>query len=683
LRAGRLPNIGLWKEFSLQACVKLNFEAISMTNAFQSKTSINPLRRSRPPGEGELIAVFQLMGDAALLVDTSRDSVVQATPAFLKLTAYAQNEVLGRPPREFFPDLPEQTLAGEDTFHTLLERRGRPPLAVSVMPRTLDPTGAWRVLLCHPHEDPHHLAIQQMERFQESLSRINLQALPTDSQSAQSSLVKVMEITQNLFEADVAGVYQIDPGGQSFSILAGSGEIGLLPARISISDQMQLSRVNLWKPGRRVQTELHRKARVEGLSYVTSAPLGAHGLLVIAAHQREPAMHQEMTLQVMAERVGSLIRSYEQFGELRARLQEFENELKVWQQAVESAKEGILFLGPDLTVRRMNPAAEWMLGYADREVRNQAVESILIGPERLVPALQDALDGVPTHNMGVVSLHRRDGHSFPAEIQVIPVQNQDVEGDGGSMAVMVGFRDVSANEEIRQRTQQLEQRAVLGEVTAVFAHEVRNPINNISTGLQLLAVKLPPEDPNQDNIARLINDCTRLSHLMESVLNFSRQVEHKFQEVDLEMLLKRILDRWTPRMNNVNVTWFFHYEDNTPHALGDPRSLEQVFTNLISNAVEAMSSRGGSLAVRVMPYHQLPGHPQVEVTVSDDGPGIPDEIREKIFDPFVTTKSQGTGLGLAITKRIVTAHHGFIRLNTFPGGTVFHVLLSAYQGESS
>jgi len=123
--------------------------------------------------------------------------------------------------------------------------------------------------------------------------------------------------------------------------------------------------------------------------------------------------------------------------------------------------------------------------------------------------------------------------------------------------------------------------------------------------------------------------------------------------------------------------------------LADPRSLDQVFTNLVGNAVEAMSAAAESaapgaektLAVRVAPYNQPGGRPQVEITVSDNGPGIPDSIRERIFEPFVTTKQQGTGLGLAITKRIVTAHHGSITVNSFPGGTVFRVLLLAYEGE--
>jgi two-component system, NtrC family, sensor histidine kinase AtoS len=111
--------------------------------------------------------------------------------------------------------------------------------------------------------------------------------------------------------------------------------------------------------------------------------------------------------------------------------------------------------------------------------------------------------------------------------------------------------------------------------------------------------------------------------------------------------------------------------------LGDARSLEQVFTNLISNAVEAMSKNGGTLAIRIAASDLIANRPQVEITVSDSGPGIPEEIRERLFEPFVTTKTRGNGLGLAITKRIVTAHQGTIQVNSFPGGTVFHVYLPA------
>ncbi|MEJ5202928.1 MAG: ATP-binding protein, partial [Anaerolineales bacterium] len=342
----------------------------------------------------------------------------------------------------------------------------------------------------------------------------------------------------------------------------------------------------------------------------------------------------------------------------------------------DSTKQGILVLGNDLSITEINSSAEIMLGYAGGEVIGQAVENVLIGPDGLMPALAAARHGIPTHNLGTVLLHRRNGQAFPSHVEIIPVLRDDE-----TMGIIVLIEDISENEQIRLRTQQLEHRAVLGEFTAVFAHEVRNPINNISTGLQLLAETLSSDDPGQEVINRMLNDCNRLNHLMESVLSFSRPMDTRFERVDLPVLVRRVLDRWRPRLAKVGVELFYQAEQNLPAVRGDPRALEQVFTNLISNAVEAMSKSGGHLAVRVLGGKPVAGQPQIEVTVSDDGPGIPEEIRERIFEPFVTANARGTGLGLAITKQIITAHRGSITVNTFPGGTMFQVCLPAIEDD--
>jgi signal transduction histidine kinase len=148
------------------------------------------------------------------------------------------------------------------------------------------------------------------------------------------------------------------------------------------------------------------------------------------------------------------------------------------------------------------------------------------------------------------------------------------------------------------------------------------------------------------------------------------------EPTDIELLLRRILDRWRPRFSKANVNAFFQIDPDTPWVIGDQRALEQVFTNLISNAVQAMKN-GGLLAVKITSQCDNPSNPEVEITVSDEGPGIPDEIKDHIFEPFITTNPQGTGLGLAITKRIVNAHRGSINVNSFPGGTVFQICLPA------
>jgi signal transduction histidine kinase len=246
------------------------------------------------------------------------------------------------------------------------------------------------------------------------------------------------------------------------------------------------------------------------------------------------------------------------------------------------------------------------------------------------------------------------------------------------LGALVILSDVSEHEQTKTRTQQLEQRALLGEVTAVFAHEVRNPINNISTGLQLMAINTPKADTEQQElIQRLQQDCTRLTDLMESILTFSRTGNYNFEPLNVQSVIERLLTRWRPRLARLTIHHHLHVAPGTPPILGDNRALEQVFTNIISNAVQAMGDRGGTLAVRIAPYFSPSKKVFTQIDISDTGPGIPDEIRERIFDPFFTTNPKGTGLGLAITKQIVTAHKGSIKPTSFPGGTVFHIQIPA------
>jgi signal transduction histidine kinase len=137
--------------------------------------------------------------------------------------------------------------------------------------------------------------------------------------------------------------------------------------------------------------------------------------------------------------------------------------------------------------------------------------------------------------------------------------------------------------------------------------------------------------------------------------------------------LERLLQRLRPRIQEVNVACNLEGEPECPHVRGNLRALEQVFSNLITNALQAMRATGGNIILKVQPVHSPEGHSYVEISVADNGPGIPKEHLERIFQPFFTTEQNGTGLGLAISKRIITAHKGNIRVNSFPGGTIFHV----------
>jgi signal transduction histidine kinase len=242
--------------------------------------------------------------------------------------------------------------------------------------------------------------------------------------------------------------------------------------------------------------------------------------------------------------------------------------------------------------------------------------------------------------------------------------------------------DISETENNKAVVQHLEHRATLGDYTSAIAHDIRNPINNISLGIQRISNRFPPDDPNREVMTGIQNDCTRLSHLMESLLAYARSPELHLETIEVEPFLKRTLDRWHPRLVNAHINSHLNVEENVDKIIGDPRALDRVFTNLISNAVDAMSVSGDTLAINAKLNATAADLPMVEITFSDNGPGIPEELKERIFEPFVSTSQKGTGLGLSITKQIVTAHKGSINVNSFPGGTHFIVSIPAAIGDS-
>ena len=622
----------------------------------------------------DVTTLLNLMQDAAVVCTTKQGEIVAANQAFLQWTAFSELEVMGKPVSELAGGLDLNAAEAEG-----IEVRRARRAAASVNAR-LFPLGRgrmWTVVVFEESKARQNaLEWDPREIYTWALSLLR----QLDCDHFSHCLEQALSSIQSVLPASHVCIYEASSQFPRLVKTHSCEASEVFPAEISTADLLRLTGLSVWRPGKRVSGEIHRAARIAGLDYVVTMPLGLEGGifgLFVAAGLEETHMD---ALQAMVEFIAGLLSLSLQMNTLLANLRS-EQERSLGQNLIRGAvfdniQEGVVIISPDLTIQGINPSAEMMLGYADWEVWQQPVENILIGPEGLIRALQDAVErGVPTLNLGVVSVHRRDGLTFPAHIQTFPVQR-----DEDVTAVLVVMTDVSEHEETRIRTQQLEHRAMLGDITAIFAHEVRNPLNNISMGTQVLAARLAADDPNQDVIQRIQGDCGRLEHLMESVLSSTRSIESSFKRVDVQALLQRILDRWQPRFSRVNVRSFFQAAQDVPDVFGDSRSLEQVFTNLISNAVEVMGKgSGGTLAIHVQPSDAIPNRKQVEITVSDNGPGIPEDLQSRLFEPFVSHNPRGTGLGLAITKRIVTAHRGSIQVNSFPGGTVFTVLLPAME----
>lgn len=624
----------------------------------------------------EIQALINLLPDPSIILDCKSNSILAANSEFSKLSAYAPEEIITMKIDELISGFELVTVFAGDLQSAALTRRKRANLGVMVKGNFLD-TGQERALVS---VIPAAQFEMNKTNWRENLlARILELVSLTNETDFNSALEKTYQISKALLNTSLICFYFKKENEQILEKLEITTDENPFPKEIPIADLESLAETGFWIPGKKVTCELHKSALIANYTYLASTPIGTKGnqigLMVVGDLEQPLPENIIAIMDIIGNQVSSAFTFFQVITTLRVEISEQKKVINIRTSIYENTQDGIVILSPNLKIVDINPAAEWMLEYADWEVKDQPVERILIGPERLMPSLESALQGIPTHNLGNVSLHRRTGQSFPAHIQIIPVQQ-----DAPAQEIIIFIRDISENEQIKVRSQHLEQRAVLGEFTAVFAHEVRNPINNISTGLQLLTTRFSEEDPNQSVITRMLADCSRLDHLMESVLAFSRPFEPKFEKIDLVVFLQRIIDRWRPRLSRVHVEPFFQKVENLPQISGDPKSLEQVFTNLISNAVDAMSKEGGTLAVKIGLNHEL-ARQQVEVLISDNGPGIPDEIKDRIFEPFVTTKSQGTGLGLAITKRIITAHRGSIRVNSFPGGTIFSICIPACNGD--
>jgi PAS domain S-box-containing protein len=215
-----------------------------------------------------------------------------------------------------------------------------------------------------------------------------------------------------------------------------------------------------------------------------------------------------------------------------------------------------------------------------------------------------------------------------------------------------------------------ERLAALGELSAVVAHEVRNPLGAIFNAVATLRRFVEPAAPAHTLVTILEEEANRLNRLVDDLLDFARPSSPQLYPVPLARLLEEAVRTATSGQPRIRVEW--ELAPDVPPVPLDERMMRQTFLNLALNAVQAMP-HGGTLCVRARACTQRPG---AIVEFSDTGPGIPQEVRECLFKPFFTTKATGTGLGLAIVQRTLDAHAGLIQIECPPGGgTTFRLVL--------
>jgi two-component system, NtrC family, sensor histidine kinase HydH len=220
-------------------------------------------------------------------------------------------------------------------------------------------------------------------------------------------------------------------------------------------------------------------------------------------------------------------------------------------------------------------------------------------------------------------------------------------------------------EQAQAEARRSERLAALGQLSAGLAHEIRNPLGVIKGSAEMLHQKLGESNPLATELAGYIStETNRLSALVTRFLDFARPLHADLEPRDVTAVLDRALTDVAILWKGAPVRVEKNYEPNLPSVPLDEGLCEQAFLNIVQNAYDAMGEDGGTLRIQVARSRAGDDGERegVEVRIEDSGPGIPVELREQIFNPFVTTKKTGVGLGLSIVSKIMDGHHGFIRV---------------------
>ena len=246
------------------------------------------------------------------------------------------------------------------------------------------------------------------------------------------------------------------------------------------------------------------------------------------------------------------------------------------------------------------------------------------------------------------------------------------------------FKDLTLVEQLEERERLRDRLAALGEMAAAIAHEVKNPLAGIEVLAGLLRRKITDTPDAQSVLTDIIHEVKMANAIVQEVLEFVRPIRLQVGRTAVAEAVRSAVQLADTKARRGDVSVDINVPQELPPIQGDQYQLTQVFTNLLMNAYEAMEGKGRvTITARTVRVNNgFQEQDTVLVELADEGPGMPQDVADRVFNPFFTTKPQGSGLGLAIVRKIVDAHDGRIDLNTAPGrGTLIRVTLPVRGSE--
>ena len=359
---------------------------------------------------------------------------------------------------------------------------------------------------------------------------------------------------------------------------------------------------------------------------------------------------------------------------------------ETYRSLVESTVDGIVTTDRQGRITFVNRGLEQLLGYGREE---------LVGKE----IWQYYTDGIAQAKR-IMQMLRAKGSILHLEMTLIgrdrtvPIRTSASmlrDADGKERGTLGVFSDVTAEKKLEDDLRQTQAHLVqtmklraLGDLVAGVAHEINNPLMASTTMLHVMTGETPADDVKALRRLDVLERCNeRIAKIVSHLRDFSRQSTLGRRPISLTQPLEDALFLTGQQLLGHQIEFRTEIASDLPTILGDPNYLEQVFLDIIANARDAMEGQSGPRELSIRAWRtKLGGRPAAAVTITDTGPGIPDEVREKLFEPFFTTKpvGKGTGLGLSIAYGIIEQHEGRIEAESAPGqGATFRITIPAYE----
>jgi PAS domain S-box-containing protein len=354
--------------------------------------------------------------------------------------------------------------------------------------------------------------------------------------------------------------------------------------------------------------------------------------------------------------------------ELRKSLEEKDRVSNYLNNILESMSGGVLVVDLEGNITLFNQAAEGITGLPQQEVLGYPYAQVIgldAGRELSVLHTLESYHSLINREK---NLQLANGRSIPLGFSTALVR----DAEGNVLGAVEVFNDLTEVKRLEAQVQRMHTLAALGEMAATVAHEIRNPLGGIAGFATLLERDLAADDPRRRLARKITEGVARLNRIVSSLLSYTRPLTLNTRPVNMVEVVEEAAAFFEIDLERRpgNIALQRQYPEMPVGCAIDPEQFQQVILNLLHNATQAMSPKGGIIAIGLSASPTNPA--QVRLTIRDQGMGMSSEVQQKLFTPFFTTKEDGTGLGLVTSKKIIEAHGGLIQVESEPGkGTCF------------